>query len=97
MLMRVLALALVGVLMVGFAAGASGAIAAERAPGQALVLQTAQATPVPSHDDTRVGVQVGVAIAAAVTVVVIGSGAYLLRKRLGLVSGPPEQTGGDHH
>jgi hypothetical protein len=38
-----------------------------------------------------------VLVAAAVTVVVIGSAAYFIRKRLGLVSGPPEQPSGGHH
>jgi hypothetical protein len=95
--MRVLAVALVGAVMIGLAIGATNATAAEHAPAQGLVLQSAQATPVPSHDDTRVGVQVGVVVAAAVAVVIVGTAAYFIRKRLGLVSGPPEQPPAGHH
>jgi hypothetical protein len=95
--MRSLTLAVATVIVIGLAAHVSGASAAQHAPTQAVVLQAPQATPVPSHDDTRVGVQVGVLVAAAVTVVVIGSAAYFIRKRLGLVSGPPEQPSGGHH
>ena len=55
------------------------------------------ATPVPAHEGSRVGVQLGVLGAAAFTVVVVGSAAYVVRKRLGLVPPPPEQHSDGHH
>jgi hypothetical protein len=95
--MRTLALALIALTMLGLAARATSAVAAEHAPAHAMVLQAPQATPVPPHDDTRVGVQIGVVVAAVVTVVFVGTAAYFIRKRLGLVAGPPEQPTGGHH
>jgi hypothetical protein len=52
---------------------------------------------VDQHDDSRVGVQLTVLGLAAVVVVVVGTGAYFLRKKLGLTAQPPQQTGGGHH
>lgn len=54
-----------------------------------------QREPVDDNDDTRVEVQLVMVGIAVGVVVVLGSGAYLLRKKLGLVAGPPEQV--DHH
>jgi hypothetical protein len=87
------------------AAGAPRASAAALAPAlqRAPVMQASgptqqAATPaVPSHAGSRVAVQWGVFGVAAFTVIVVGSGAYLLRRRLGLVSPPPEQGGDAHH
>lgn len=52
---------------------------------------------VDDNDDTRVEVQLVVAGIAAATVVGIGTAAYLLRKKLGLVAPPPEQGADAHH
>jgi hypothetical protein len=58
---------------------------------------TLQQQDVDDNDDTRVEVQLVVLGIAAGTVFVLGSGAYLLRKKLGLVAPPPEQGGAGHH
>ncbi len=57
----------------------------------------AAATPVPAHDGSRVGVQLGVLGAAAFMVIVVGSVAYLVRRRLGLAAPSPEQPPDAHH
>jgi hypothetical protein len=44
-----------------------------------------------------VEVQITVLVAAVTLVVVIGTGAYFLRKRLGLTAPPPKQDAGGHH
>jgi hypothetical protein len=96
---------LIGVLVLALAAGAVSASAAAVAPASAAhaAMQTAGPTQqsgsaaVPSNDDSRVAVQWGVFGAAAFTVVVVGIGAYLLRKRLGLVAPPPDQGSDAHH
>jgi hypothetical protein len=56
-----------------------------------------QAQEIDDNDDTRVEVQLAVLAVAGVTVFVLGSAAYLLRRRLGLVAPPPEQGGDGHH
>ena len=61
------------------------------------VAVAAAAPAVPAHDGSRVAVQLGVLGVAAFTVIVIGSAAYLVRKRLGLVPPPPEQPSDGHH
>ena len=94
---RIGALVLVAVMLLAVAGGVSRASAIQHAPAQAHPLAAPQTTPVPSHDDTRVGVQIGVVVAAVLTVVVVGTAAYFIRKRLGLVAGPPEQPSGGHH
>jgi hypothetical protein len=63
----------------------------------ARVAPAPQQQEVDDHDDTRVEVQLVVLGLAAFTVLGVGIGAYLLRKRLGLVEGPPEQPAGGHH
>jgi len=52
---------------------------------------------VDADDDTRVEVQIAVLVAAVTLVVVIGTGAYFLRRLLGLTAPPPEQDAGGHH
>jgi len=52
---------------------------------------------VDANDDSRVEVQITVLVAAVTLVVVIGTGAYFLRKRLGLTAPPPKQDAGGHH
>ena len=74
------------------------ALAAIAQPGAATEAAMRQDRPqVSSNDDTRVRVQVGVLCAAVGVVVVAGTGAYLLRKRFGLVKPPPKQDAGGHH
>ncbi|HZP56452.1 MAG TPA: hypothetical protein VFC53_02720 [Dehalococcoidia bacterium] len=58
---------------------------------------SAQQQGVPWHEGTRVEVQLAVFGLAAFVVVVVGLGAYVLRKKLGLVAPPPEQPTGGHH
>jgi hypothetical protein len=48
-------------------------------------------------DDDLVEVQLVVLGGAAFTVVGVGTAAYFIRKRLGLVAGPPEQGADGHH
>lgn len=79
--MRLFAAAVLAAMLV-FGSGAVGASAAAA---------------VPSHDGSRVGVQLVVLGAAAFTVIVVGSAAYLVRKRLGLAAPPPEQPSDGHH
>ncbi len=52
---------------------------------------------VDDNDGTRVEVQLAVLGIALGTVFVVGTGAYVLRKKLGLVPPPPEQETGGHH
>ena len=62
------------------------------------MLAAAPPRPVNEHDDSRVGVQLAVAGIAAGLVVGVGTGAYLLRRKLGLTAyTPPEAPGGGHH
>lgn len=56
-----------------------------------------QAQEIDDNDDTRVEVQLVVLAIAGGTVFVLGTGAYLLRRRLGLVPPPPEPGGDGHH
>lgn len=77
-------------------AAALPAAAADRAP-RADPAIAMQQQPVEQHEGTRVEVQLVVLGAALVAVLVIGSAGYLLRKKLGLVAGPPEQPAGGHH
>lgn len=58
---------------------------------------TSQAEEIDDNDDTRVEVQLVVLGIAIGTVFVLGTGAYLVRRRLGLVPPPPEPGGDGHH
>ena len=82
------------VLALTFAVTASGGEAATLAPDAGTPTIAAQG--VDDNDDTRVEVQLAVLGVAAFTVVVVGSGAYLLRKKLGRVKGPPDQSAAGH-
>lgn len=81
-------------LVLTLAVAARGADAAPVAPSVDAPAVTAQA--VDDNDDTRVEVQLIVLGVVAFVVVGVGSGAYLLRKRLGLVKGPPDQSAAGH-
>ncbi len=96
--MRKLSLAL----LVGVALLASATVGGAYAASDVHLVEAhqtidAQQQHVDQHDDTRVGVQLTVLGLAAVVVVVIGTGAYFLRKKLGLTAAPPPQTGAGHH
>jgi hypothetical protein len=91
--MRLISIAVVvSVLLIG-GAGAAHASAATIAPLSHSLLQTASPTAaqgaVPSHSGSRVGVQLVVLGCVAGLVVIIGSCAYFIRKRLGLTAPPP--------
>lgn len=96
--MRLLALALALALTVVLVTGVSSRAtqAAESMHGRSAAIAMQQKPPVENNDDTRVPVQLLVLGLAAGIVVGLGSAAYVLRKRLGLVPPPPAQTG-DHH
>ncbi len=96
--MRPLAVTLI--LLVVFAAGAiRPAYAAGVPPRDAVTLAAGQSTPEPvdGHDGSRVGVQLVVAGIALGLVVGVGSGAYLLRRRLGLTAYAADEAAGGHH
>ncbi len=61
------------------------------------VMAAADTPPIDQNDDTRVDVQLLVLGAVAVVVVGIGTGAYFLRRLLGLTAPPPVQPSGGHH
>jgi hypothetical protein len=96
--MRLLSLTMILALALLLAATAGRAFAAPvpRRDARAAVSYQ-QKKHVDDHDESRVAVQLIVAGIAAGVVVVVGSGAYLLRKRLGLVAPPPAQGSGGHH
>jgi hypothetical protein len=77
--------------------GPAGAMASADSPLAWPAAAAPQAQEVDDNDDTRVEVQLVVLGIVIGTVFVAGSGAYLLRKRLGLVAPPPEQDAGGHH
>ncbi len=98
--MRLIALSLVlAVALLAALQPSRHASAAVVAPHTPAIVAAQQQTPqpVPSNDDSRVGVQVGVLCAAVAVVVVVGTCAYFVRRRLGLGGPPPAQDAGGHH
>lgn len=91
----VIGLALVA-LMIIFGARAADAAGVPGVPAPLVMAQEEQAgqQPSPEADDNRVEVQLVVLALAASLVVGVGTAAYLVRKRLGLVAGAPEQGAG---
>jgi hypothetical protein len=89
---------LLAVALVSALSTARRASAAEAVPHGRSIVAAHQQTPqpVPSNNDSRVEVQVGVLCAAVGLVVVVGTCAYFVRRVLGL-SGPPPQDAGGHH
>jgi hypothetical protein len=94
-LMRVLLLA-VALIAAGLSLERGSAAASTVAP-QAGMAAPARTQEIDDNDDTRVEVQATVLAIAVSTVFVLGTGAYVLRKKLGLVPPPPEQEGNSHH
>ena len=98
--MRLIALSFVlAAVLVGVLSMSGRASAAVATPHGAATVAAQQQTPqpVPSNDDSRVGVQLGVLSAAVVVVVVAGTCAYFVRRRLGLGGPPPAEDAGVHH
>ncbi len=91
------------ILLLGAGAATASATAAAQSAAPAYHAQQGdQPSParqgnVPSHEGTRVSVQLVVLGLAIGVVVIIGSAAYLLRKKLGLVAPPPDQTSAGRH
>ncbi len=94
--MRTVLLACVAALVV-FTAMRVEAFASSSAPGSPIAAPSTQSEEVDDNGDTRVEVQLVVLGIAVGTVFVFGSGAYLLRKRLGLVAPPPEEDAAASH
>lgn len=93
--MRIFGLALVLLFALQAAYSARPALASDvaTAPPSAPAYQQT----VDDNDDTRVEVQLAVLGIALGTVFVLGTGVYVLRKKLGLVPPPPEQGTDGHH
>ena len=72
------------------------AIAASDTPTREPAVPARQ-THVDDNDDTRVEVQIVVLGIALGTVFVVGTGVFLLRRKLGLVAPPPDPESGGHH
>ncbi len=91
--MRIIPVALVVATLLIGGAGAAHASAAAIVPLSHSLLQTASpaaaTAAVPSHSGSRVGVQLVVLGSVAGLVLIIGSCAYFIRKRLGLTAPPP--------
>jgi hypothetical protein len=89
---------LVSMLAVGIAtASTASATTTTTGAGGASVLTQSSTQPVDQHDGSRVGVQLIVAGMVAGLVVGVGSGGYLLRRKLGRTAYSPDTAGGDGH
>jgi hypothetical protein len=87
---------MLAVVLAALVAGRSAASASEVLPAAEAVVSV-QAQEVDDNDDTRVEVQLVVLAVALGTVFVFGTGAYFVRRKLGLVPPPPDQQAdGDH-
>ena len=97
--MRLIALSVLVLAMFAAVAAVTPSQAADsasRAHGEAML--RAEPQPIDDHDDSRVGVQLAVAGVAAALVVGVGTGAFLLRRKLGLTAYSPDNAaGGGHH
>ena len=97
--MRLIALSVLVLAMFAAVAAVTpsqAASSASRTHSEAML--SAGTQPVDDHDESRVGVQLVVAGLAAGVVVGVGTGAYLLRRKLGLTAYAPEDAaGGGHH
>lgn len=96
--MRLLSITLIS--LVVFAALAAGPAHAAGVPVRdAGTVVASQSAPrqVDDHDGSRVGVQLVVAGIAAGLVVGVDTGAYLLRRKLGLTAYSPDQAADGHH
>lgn len=97
MRLRTLSIVLAAILIAVAAAGRASAAVATPAGPSTVFAQQQTPQQVPSNNDSRVGVQVGVLCAVVALVVVVGTGAYFLRRVLGLTAPPPKQDAGGHH
>jgi hypothetical protein len=93
--MRVLLLSLV--IIWALAANASQRSEAASDIAGASPAVTARPQAIDDNGDTRVEVQLAVLGIAVGSVFVLGTGAFVLRKKLGLVPPPPEQVKDGHH
>ena len=94
--MRAVMLAVLAAVVLALSAGAGATRAADVADDGPAAAMLAQAD-VDDNDDTRVEVQLVVLGAAIGLVVVVGTAAYLVRRKLGLVAPPPEPGNDGHH
>lgn len=98
--MRALSIAIVVAVAaaISLAAAGAGHASAAMLPLTHTLLQRASATQaVPPHEGSRVGVQVVVLGIAAGLVLVVGTAAYVIRRRLGLTAPPPGEPPASGH
>lgn len=96
--MRLLSITLISLVVLGALATQPARAAGVPAhdPGAVVASQSAPRQ-VDGHDGSRVGVQLVVAGIAAGLVVGVGTGAFLLRRKLGLTAYAPDEAAGGHH